>query len=40
MSVLNNGLNLLEISSYYQKVIKGVVFILAVTLDLYTKGRR
>lgn len=40
MSALNNGLNLLEISSYYQKVIKGIVFILAVTLDLYTKKRR
>jgi ribose transport system permease protein len=40
MGVLNNGLNLLEVSSYYQKVIKGIVFILAVLLDLYTKGRK
>ena len=40
MGVLNNGLNLLEVSSYYQKVIKGFVFILAVLLDLYTKGRK
>jgi len=29
----------MEVSSYYQKVIKGIVFILAVLLDLYTRGR-
>jgi len=40
MGVLNNGLNLPGVSSYYQKVIKGFVFILAVLLDLYTKGRK
>ncbi len=40
MGVLSNGLNLLEISAYYQRVIKGVVFILAVMLDLYTKRQR
>lgn len=40
MGALNNGLNLLEISSYYQKMIKGIVFVLAVALDLYTKRRR
>jgi ribose transport system permease protein len=40
MGVLNNGLNLLEVSSYYQKVVKGIVFILAVMLDLFTKQRR
>ena len=38
--VLSNGLNLLGIPSYYQQVIKGVVFILAVMLDLLTKRRR
>lgn len=40
IGVLSNGLNLLGISSYYQQVIKGVVFILAVMLDLATKRRR
>ena len=39
IGVLSNGLNLLGISSYYQQVIKGVVFILAVLLDLFTKRR-
>jgi ribose transport system permease protein len=40
IGVLSNGLNLLGISSYYQQVIKGAVFILAVMLDLFTKRRR
>jgi len=40
IGVLSNGLNLLGIPSYYQQVIKGIVFILAVMLDLFTKRRR
>lgn len=32
IGILANGLNLLEISSYYQQVIKGLVFIVAVLL--------
>lgn len=40
IGVLSNGLNLLGISSYYQQVIKGIVFILAVMLDLFTKRRK
>jgi ribose transport system permease protein len=31
--VLNNGLNLLNVSSFYQQVVKGVVILLAVLLD-------
>ncbi len=37
MGVLANGLNLLEISSYSQRVFKGIIFILAVMFDIYTK---
>jgi ribose transport system permease protein len=33
ISVLNNSLNILNISSYYQMVIKGIVIILAVIFD-------
>jgi ribose transport system permease protein len=40
IGVLSNGLNLLGIPSYYQQVIKGIVFILAVVFDLLTKQRR
>lgn len=39
MGTLGNGLNLLEVPSYYQQVVKGVVFILAVALDLATKRK-
>lgn len=40
VGMIGNGLNLLRVPSYYQQVIKGVVFILAVIVDLYTKRRR
>ena len=40
IGVLSNGMNLMGISSYYQLVIKGAVFILAVMLDIITKRRR
>jgi ribose transport system permease protein len=33
IGVLNNGLNLLEVSSFYQQVVKGTVILLAVLLD-------
>jgi ribose transport system permease protein len=40
IGVLSNGLNLMGVPSYYQQVIKGAVFILAVMLDLFSKRRR
>ena len=40
IGVMSNGLNLMGVPSYYQQVIKGVVFILAVMLDLFNKRRR
>jgi ribose transport system permease protein len=40
LGVLSNGLNLMGVPSFYQQVIKGVVLILAVMLDLFTKRRR
>jgi ribose transport system permease protein len=33
IGILNNGLNLLNVSSFYQQVIKGLVILLAVLLD-------
>jgi ribose transport system permease protein len=40
IAVLNNGLTLLNVSFYWQLVIKGAVIILAVTLDkLRTRGQ-
>jgi len=33
IGVINNGLNLLGVSSYYQQLIKGVIIVGAVLLD-------
>ncbi|WP_042267528.1 ABC transporter permease [Paraburkholderia heleia] len=33
IGVLNNGLNLLDVSSFYQQVIKGIVILFAVLID-------
>jgi len=37
---MNNGLDLLNVSSYYQQIIKGVIIIAAVLLDQKTKESR
>ena len=33
LGVLNNGLNLLGVSSFYQQIVKGIVILLAVLID-------
>jgi len=33
IAVLNNGLNILDVSSYYQQVIKAIVILVAVLAD-------
>ncbi|WP_051318011.1 ABC transporter permease [Cohnella thermotolerans] len=33
IGVMNNGLDLMNVSSYYQQIIKGIIIILAVLLD-------
>ncbi len=40
LGILSNGLNLMGVPSFYQQVIKGIVLILAVMLDVFTKRRR
>ncbi|HKV44685.1 MAG TPA: ribose ABC transporter permease [bacterium] len=42
IGVLNNGLNLLNVSSFYQQVVKGLVILLAVLVDqrLRQRGER
>lgn len=37
IGVINNGLNLLGVSSYYQQVAKGLIIVLAVLLDVSRK---
>jgi ribose/xylose/arabinose/galactoside ABC-type transport system permease subunit len=38
MGFLDNGLRLIEVSSYLQQIIKGTVFVGAILLDMYLKG--
>ena len=41
IGVLNNGLNLLNVNSFWQYVVKGVVILLAVVLDYFrNKGKK
>lgn len=39
VGVINNGMDLLNISSYYQKIVKGSIIVLAVLLDRITKNK-
>ena len=38
IGVLNNGLNLMNVNSFWQTVVKGIVILLAVTTD-YLRNR-
>ena len=40
IGVLNNGLNLLNVNSFWQYVVKGVVILLAVFLDYFRNKRK
>ena len=39
IGTLNNGMNLMGISSYYQQIVKGIIIICTVILDTKTKGK-
>ncbi|ABM99886.2 ABC transporter permease [Burkholderia mallei] len=40
IGVINNGLNLLGVSSYYQQIAKGLIIVLAVLIDVARKQQR
>jgi len=40
IGVINNGLDLMGVSSYYQQVIKGIIIIAAVLLDAFARKHR
>jgi putative xylitol transport system permease protein len=40
IGVINNGLDLMGVSSYYQQVIKGIIIVAAVLLDAFTRRRQ
>lgn len=39
VGMINNGLDLLNVSSYYQLIIKGAIIVLAVAIDMNVKRR-
>ena len=40
MGVVTNGMNLLNITSYWQQVVKGIIIVLAVIFDMYSKKKK
>ncbi|MCI8550050.1 MAG: D-allose ABC transporter permease [Lachnospiraceae bacterium] len=40
IGTINNGLNMLNVGSYYQQIVTGSLIILAVTLDSLVKGKK
>ncbi|QND44053.1 ABC transporter permease (plasmid) [Rhizobium leguminosarum bv. viciae] len=40
IGVINNMLNLMNVSSYWQQIIKGLIIAIAVILDVWTKSAR
>ncbi|MCC8179735.1 MAG: ABC transporter permease [Planctomycetes bacterium] len=40
IAVINNDLNLLNVHSYWQQIAKGIIILVAVVLDVYTKRTR
>ena len=40
IGILNNGMSLMDVTEFYQKVIKGVIIILAVWIDMRNAGAR
>ena len=40
LGLLSNSMNLMNIDSFYQNIVKGIIIILAVFLDMKTKGKQ
>jgi ribose transport system permease protein len=40
IQILNNGLDILLVPSYWQKVIKGILIVAAVAIDVWAARRR
>ena len=40
IGLLSNSMNLLNINSFYQQIVKGLLIIIAVFLDMRTKGAK
>jgi ABC-type xylose transport system permease subunit len=40
ITMIDNGLEMLNVSSFYQYLVKGTVLLLAVTLDQWHRGHQ
>ena len=40
LGVLNNGLNLLGVSAYWQQIIKGAIIVTAVVIDMRKNAKK
>lgn len=40
LTMIANGLDLLNVSAYYQQIVKGAIIVFAVMIDVRTKGRK
>ncbi len=40
LAMISNGLDMLNVSAYYQQIIKGAIIVLAVLFDVSTKGKK
>ena len=40
IGILNNGLNLLNVNSFWQDVVKGIVILLAVLIDYFRTNKK
>ncbi len=40
LAMISNGLDMLQVSAYYQQIIKGAIIVLAVLFDVSTKGKK
>jgi inositol transport system permease protein len=40
IGVLNNGLDLMNVSSYWQQILKGVIIITAIIIDVWKRKRQ
>ena len=39
MGILNNGMSIMGIDTFWQKVVKGMVLLMAVAFDVYSKNK-
>jgi D-xylose transport system permease protein len=40
MASLDNGMSLMNVENFWQSIIKGLILILAVWVDMYTKNKK